>query len=483
MTAPRLSFKALTVRYGSTVALRGVDLDLQPGQIMGLLGHNGAGKSTLLNVATGAVQATEGELLLDGAIIPRGAGPREISQLGITVIHQEPALAANLSILDNLYLARQERPSRAERSRRGREALTKVGGAHLELSTPVGALSLGERQIVDLARGVLAGDVRVLLLDEPTAALGEAETRALHRLIRDFAAAGTAVVYVSHRLPDIVEVCQRIVVLQGGEVVLDRSVDGMDAATLSRALAPEVDLDASWEPQPGDQRLVIDRTGPPLQFRDGEVVGLFGVAAGEQFTLLASLFGIGDTPGALLGGVRYAPGSPREALRHRMHYVPADRERDGLIPGLSAVDNTFLPWRSRLSRRQVATQYQAIRGSLNVHGPGGNAPIDSFSGGNRQKHLLARWLFPVPPKVLLLAQPTQGVDVGAKHDIKVALRSLAATGVCVLVASAETDEIASLCDRAYVLAHGEQRELHRGAAYEERLLAALMALIPEGSAA
>lgn len=478
---PRLRFSGITVRYGSTVALDGVDLAIAPGEIVGLLGHNGAGKSTLLNVATGAAQATEGMMSLDGVPVPRGATPRDISHLGITVIHQEPALAANLSILDNLFLARPNRPSRAARIERGTAALEDVGGAHLDLATPVGALSLGERQLVDLARGLLAGDVRVLLLDEPTAALGEAETRALHDLIRRFVAKGTAVVYVSHRLPDIVEICERIVVLRGGSVVLDRPVEGMSAATLARALAPEVDFDSEWTPIIGEEQLVIERPDGPLVFRDGEIVGLYGMAGGEQFAALAALFGLGEPIEARLGGSPYAPRTPARAIAQGVHLVPADRERDGLVPALSASDNVFLPWRR--ARRRRADQYRSIREMFNVHGPGGDAPVASFSGGNRQKHLLARWMTAVPPRVLLLAQPTQGVDVGAKVDIKLALRALAATGVCIVVASAETDEIASLCDRSYVLAHGAHRELHRSPAYEERLLQTLLRLTPaEGTA-
>ncbi len=479
---PRLSFEHVSVRFGSTIALSDVDLQIPAGQIVGLLGHNGAGKSTLLNVATGAVHATSGTMSLDGVPVAPKATPKGISELGVTVIHQEPALAGNLSILDNLFLARGNATPRRERAERGRAALDTVGAASLPLDVPVNTLSLGERQLVDLARGLLMGDMRVLLLDEPTAALGEAETRALHALIRSLAAQGTSVVYVSHRLPDIVDVCERIVVLRGGELVMDANTEGMSAAALSRALAPEVKLESDWQPTPGEERLVVRQADTELVFRDGEIVGLYGMAAGDQFSLLESLFGLGDELEATLAGSVYRVAKPAHAVRAGVHLVPADRETDGLIGGLSAKDNTYLPWFAKgwRSRAKIQTSYAEIRETLNVHGPDGDAPIMSYSGGNRQKHLLARWMFPHAPKVLLLAQPTQGVDVGAKQDIREALRALADTGVCILVASAETDEIASMCDRAYVLAHGRSREIHRSGDYEAQLLHTLLDLTPAG---
>lgn len=480
--APRLSFSGVSVRFGSTVALDDVSLDIPAGQIIGLLGHNGAGKSTQLNVATGAVPATSGSMSLDGEETPARATPRDIAELGVTVIHQEPALAGNLSILDNLFLAKGEKLARAERLSRGREALDTVGGEYLSLQTPVGALSLGERQLVDLARGLLRGDMRVLLLDEPTAALGEAETRALHELIRSLAARGTAIVYVSHRLPDIVDVCERIVVLRGGRLVMDASTEGMSVAELSHALAPEVQLESDWQPEPGETRLTVQVGGKELAFRDGEIVGLYGMAAGEQFHLLDALFGLRGGVDARLGGKPYRVARPTHAVQQGIHLVPADRETDGLVGGLSAKDNTYLPWFAKgwRSRAKVSSAYSGIRSTLNVQGPDGDAPIMSFSGGNRQKHLLARWMFPVAPKVLLLAQPTQGVDVGAKHDIRESLRALADTGVCIIVASAETDEIASMCERSYVLAHGTSREIFRSGRYEAELLETLLDLTPAG---
>jgi ABC-type sugar transport system ATPase subunit len=482
MTA-RLAFEGTTVDFGVTRALDSVDLQFAPGEIVGLLGHNGAGKSTLVNVATGAVRSTGGRMLMDGAPV-NAENPRQAADLGITVIHQTPALVGNLSVLDNLYLGR----ARTGRSRADRgaaeHALAEVGGDALGLDTLVSTLELGKRQIVDLARGLIHGEMKVLLLDEPTAALGQAETDALHALIRRLAAKGTTVIYVSHRLPDIVEVCDRVTILREGRVTDQLRVAGLSAAALAKALVPGMPDDTHTAGTIGAEVLRI--TAPhELVFRAGEVVGLFGVAAGEQFELLNALHGAGGVQ-AQLEGVPYRPRNPLEAIRQGVHLVVADRDRDGLIAGLGAEDNVFLPWRGRRvhgrriapTRRDRAAGYLESRDRLGILGPGAESPISAFSGGNRQKHLLATWLYPAPPKVLLLAQPTQGVDVGAKADIRRAVRQAAAEGATVLVASAESDEIAGLCNRSYVFSGGSVADLRRTDDFDAALLQTLLDLIP-----
>lgn len=488
----RLAFTGLSVRFGSTVALDRIDLALRPGEIVGLLGHNGAGKSTLLNVATGAVPATAGQMRLDGATLPPRATPGQIAGLGIAVIHQEPALAPNLSILDNLHLGTGSTGRRPEDRALVRRALGAVGAAGLDLDMPVGALALGRRQLVDLVRAQLRGDLKVLLLDEPTAALGEHETRVLHRLTRELSARGTTVGYVSHRLPDILDVCERVVVLRSGAVVMDRPAAGLSIGELSRALAPQVDLDAAWE---------STACGPGLEIAEpygvschaGEIVGLYGIAAGPQFRLLEQLYGLrteGAGVAASLAGRPLAVRSPAAAIARGVHYVPPDRERDGLIAGMSALDNVYLPWRGRLGRRfagmarpAMTRGYAEVRRAYKILGPDADAPIAAFSGGNRQKHLLARWTLPHRPELLLLAQPTQGVDVGAKVDIRRALRRIAAERTAIVVASSESDEIASLCDRAYVVSATGVRPVARDARMEENLLRVLLESTTDESAA
>ena len=478
----RLAYSGVTVDFGATRALEDVSFAAAPGEIIGLLGHNGAGKSTLCNVTTGVIQATGGAFTVDGVAVARKLTPREAAQLGITVIHQEPALAPNMSVLENLFLARAA-PRMAERRRLATEALATVG-AQLPLDMPVAALGLGERQLVDLARGLLAGEMKVLLLDEPTAALGKAETEALHELIRSFAAQGVTVLYVSHRLPDILEVCTRIVVLRGGRLVVDGPTTDFTPARLAEALVPDLRSLDFTHTEPGQTVVELPSDDPlheDLVVRSGEVVGLFGMAGGPQFALAASLGGAGTPRQFQLDGESVRFTYPAQAIKRRVFFVPPDRDTEGLVGSETAIDNVMLPWFgqsgargwwvSGASGREV---YTHARTALDIRGPGADAEISQFSGGNRQKHLLARWLYPAQPRLLVLAQPTQGVDVGAKLDIVEAVRAAAAAGAAVVVASSESDEIASMCDRAVTVNGATHHDVPRSPKFNEDLLASLL---------
>ncbi|MEV8339070.1 ATP-binding cassette domain-containing protein [Leucobacter sp. NPDC077196] len=478
----RLEYTGVTVDFGATRALEDITFAVAPGEIVGLLGHNGAGKSTLFNVTTGVIAASSGGFSIDGAPVDKRLTPREASQRGVTVIHQEPALAPNMTVLENLFLARQA-PRAADRRAQAREALAAVG-AEIPLEIPVEALGLGERQLVDIARGMLSGEMKVLLLDEPTAALGRAETDALHDLIRGFAERGIAVVYVSHRLPDIMEACTRIVVLRGGRVVVDGPSSDFTPAKLADALVPDLRSLDFTHVEPGAEVVAIDTPGGTVHARAGEVVGLFGMAGGEQFEIAAQLAGAAKSPQPYtLNGetVRFA--SPGRAIRKGVFFVPPDRDTEGLIASETALDNVMLPWYSSggargwwVSAKSGSVVYERARTALDIRGPSADAEVSQFSGGNRQKHLLARWLYPAQPTLLILAQPTQGVDVGAKLDIVEATRAAAARGAAVLVASSESDEIASLCDRAYTTLGDRLVPVPRSNTFNEDLLTSLLAI-------
>lgn len=482
-SAARLVLDGITVDFGATRALNEISFQVAPGEIVGLLGHNGAGKSTLLNVITGVVGATGGSFSVDGKSIKGRITPRESAELDITVLHQEPALVPNLTILENLFLVRTA-PSATKQRQVAHEALALVG-VHLPLDMPVESLSLAERQLVDLTRGLLGGDMKVLLLDEPTAALDKAGTDSLHALIRRFADHGTAILYVSHRLPDIIEVCSRIVVLRGGDLVVDGATAGFTAAKLAEALVPDIRSLDFVHVSPGDVRFEAEISEGKLRARSGEVVGLFGMAGGRQFDIAASISGAkGSLPTRYqLSGRTVQFSSTKKAIKHGVFYVPPDREIEGLVASQTALDNVLLPWYAESSSRGwwVSSKtgmetYGHARQSLDIRGPESNAEMSQFSGGNRQKHLLARWLYPKLPSLLVLSQPTQGVDVGAKLDIVEGVRDVSASGASVLVASSESDEIASMCDRAYVIHGSSIVEVRRSQYFNEDLLDALLSI-------
>jgi ABC-type sugar transport system ATPase subunit len=479
--APLLEMKGIHVAFGGTTALVDESFLVQPGEIVGLLGHNGAGKSTLVNVATGAVRPQSGHLTMEGHAVPLRGDPRAMELAGIKVIHQEPALADNLSIYDNITLGRAEEGlTRTKRQKMGQEAL-KLLDSNLNVNRLVASLEFGEKQIVDLARA-LSTNLRILFLDEPTGALGQKEADRLHVLLRRLAQEGKGIVYVSHRLRDIVAVCSRLVVLRGGRVVMDRPSKDFGLAELSDALAPGLKELAYRKPLsvPTKPRLRISRGEQHLEFAAGEVVGLFGMAAGPQFKLFESLYGVGQRVNAELEGSTFAPRDPRDAIARGVFYVSANRERDGLLSGLSARDNLLMPWLDRfrtfgmLSATKTARVYERARQSLNIRGGNMHTAAGALSGGNRQKLVVGRWIFGDRPKVILLAQPTQGVDVGARSDIAVALRRLAEESVTVLVASSEADEISLLCDRSLICEGDHWTESIRGPDWGERLLQGLV---------
>lgn len=277
-------------------------------------------------------------------------------------------------------------------------------------------------------------------------------------MLRKLAADGRGIVYVSHRLRDILSVCTRLVVLRGGKVVLDCDARAIGLAELSNALAPGLQHRAATQvrSKAAETGLSTNWRGQRLDFAKGAITGLFGMAAGPQFELLEAIFGLSGRQQMVISGKPTMVVSPRAAIAQRVYFVSANRDQDGLVQDMSASDNLILPWMRSytrgpfLSRQRIAGSFRNAVRTLNIIGGHADAPVSILSGGNRQKVFLGRWFFGVQPEVLLLSQPTQGVDVGARNDIAEAVRRMADAGVTVLVASSEADEVELMCDRAYV---------------------------------
>lgn len=480
---PRIAFSEVSVRYGALLAVKKISLTAQPGEIIGLLGHNGAGKTTLVNVACGAVTIDSGTILIDGEPVSAGANPRTMQKLGVHVVHQEPAIAVNLSVADNLLLGNSSARSRKQDLKMASAALAKVG-LRVDLDTPTQALGLGGRQLLSIARGLLEDEPRVLFLDEPAASLGQEDANRLHDLVRELAREGVAIFYVSHRLRDIVEVCDRYVVLRDGQLIKDEPMQGLSARVLAESLTDSRASSSELRHRTSHDSAPIVLSSPVgIDVRRGEIVGLFGMAGAEQFRVLAQLFGMEAGSSFVWKGHPFAPRSPREAIAKGVHMVQADRERDSLLDNMNAKENIIIPWLGKTkglefpSRRNRTAErlYSQARQRFGIAGPSSEAPIGSFSGGNRQKHVLGRWIVPKTPELLLLAQPTQGIDEASKDEIASALRNLADSGVPILVASAESDEISRICDRAYVFIDGSCFPESAGDDFDERLMARLLA--------
>lgn len=475
---PLLAVEGVVKRFGSHTALAGVALAVAPGEIIALAGENGAGKSTLMAICSGGLPADEGMLRWRGEPI-RFRGTADARQAGIAMVHQEPQLVGCLSVAENLVLGRTPVGRAgfvdwAGVERTARQALEAVG-LSLPLHRPIASLGPGVRQLVAIARAVHGG-ARLLILDEPTSSLSLHDAQRLAAIVREVAAQGTAVIYISHRIEELRPLAHRLVVLRDGRVTLDGPLASVTPTELWTALAGRAQAETLRQRAnpPADARgeplLEVQRLGQlnrlrdiTLRVRPGEIVGLAGLVGSGRSRLLHAIFGT-ERPDAGTVCVRMGRElrqvqSIQEAIAAGVALVPEDRRRQGLVLGASIADNIalaippdavrggMLRW-----RRMLEAAVRAIeRLRIGAHGP--LQPVRDLSGGNQQKVLLARWLRP-GTRVLLLDEPTRGVDVGAKAEIHEYLREAAAAGMGLLVASSDLPELLALCGRIYVMRGG-----------------------------
>ncbi|MGA3490285.1 sugar ABC transporter ATP-binding protein [Micromonosporaceae bacterium DT55] len=502
-----VAMSGITKRFGGVRALRGVHLTLRAGEVHALLGENGAGKSTLINILAGVVTDYDGEIVLGGEPV-RFAGPAAAQAAGIATIHQELDLVPALSVAENLTLGREPRTrlrtlDRRAMARTARDWLAPLG-VEIDPGRPVGSLRVGEQQLVEIAKA-LSLDARVLIMDEPTAALADAEVRRLMSTIRALRGRGVAVVYISHRLEEIEHIADRATVLRNGEVAgtlrpgpADRQriitlMVGRPAQALfsagsagpPRPAGPEVLEVEDLAVRPRSARPGrCEPAGVSLTVRAGEIVGLAGLMGAGRTELLEALYGAGP-PGRrsgrlLLAGRPYAPRGPRCALRAGVGFVPEDRRRAALVLEhavgrsivLAALRRFTTAGVVRSGRERDAVHQQITALAIKTSSAG--APVGSLSGGNQQKVVFARHLL-TRPRLLLLDEPTRGVDVGAKAEIYRLLRRLADDGMAILLASSELPELTGVCDRILVLRHGRVvAQLPAGRCTGEEILTAAM---------
>jgi ribose transport system ATP-binding protein len=470
--APRLAMTGVSKRFGSTQALRGVDLELRPGEVHALVGENGAGKSTLMKVLSGAVRPDAGHMLLDGQpYAPRG--PLDARRRGVAMIYQELALAPHLSVEANVMLglevSRLGVIRRGEHRRRVREALAVLEHDEIDPDSPISRLSTGAQQLVEIARALLI-DVRVLVFDEPTSSLTQEDAQRLFRLMRRLRDRGVTLVYISHFLEEVQEVADRFTVLRDGEsvgggLVGDFSQERIIELMVGRSLTDQFPRvpHTSGEPvlELTDLRGMDLPRGVSLSLRRGEVLGIAGIVGAGRTELLRAVFGLDPVRSGAV--VVKTVGVRRESVRRRMErglgLLSEDRKEEGLALIQSIADNltysrlgpySRLGWLD-LRRRRHAVHDWLLRLGVRCSGP--DQPVGELSGGNQQKVALARLLHQ-QADVLLLDEPTRGVDVGSKAEIYRLIGELAAQGKGVLFVSSYLPELLGVCDRLAVMSRG-----------------------------
>ncbi|WP_246186692.1 sugar ABC transporter ATP-binding protein [Microlunatus speluncae] len=513
---PLVELRGIGKRFGGVVACREIDLEVRAGEVLALLGENGAGKSTCMSILSGAIADYEGTLLVRGAPA-RFNGPADAQGAGIAIIHQELDLVLDLTVAENMFLGRELRtPLRTVDMRAMRAAATEQLsrlGIRIDVRRPVRSLRVGERQLVEIARALLL-NAAVLIMDEPTASLADAEVRQLFGVIENLRRSGVGIVYISHRMEEIEQIADRAVVLRNGSVagavddprssrdmIITLMVGTRPAALFGdqsdpaeEAPSAEPDEPRSADPPPTEPALgepaqaepvlpgepvltvtglryrrrwpVPGRTDPDgieLEVRAGEIVGLAGLMGAGRTELLETLYGAaagGRVDGMImLGGRPYRPKNPSRALRSRIAFVPEDRRGSGLVLEHSVQHNLILAALAQvtrfgvvLGRRERGTvREQMTAMAIRAAGPG--VPVGTLSGGNQQKVVFGRQLL-TGPRLLMLDEPTRGVDIGAKAEIYRLLHRLARAGTAVLLASSELPELTGVCDRILVLRRG-----------------------------
>jgi ribose transport system ATP-binding protein len=471
-TPPLLEVRSISKRFPGVRALRGVNLYLQRGEALGVIGENGAGKSTLMKILAGVQSPDEGEILLEGA--PVGiASSRRAMEMGIALIHQELNLAGNLDIGANIYLGREPRRlgmiDFAAIRRGSREVLARVG-LDLSPSTLVETLPIGQQQLVEIAKA-LSAKARILIMDEPTSSLSSGEAARLFEVIHDLKSKGVSILYISHRLGEVKEVCDRVTVLRDGQNAGELSRDQIDHDRMVRLMVGR-DISQFYvrrRHSTGQTMLEVEnlrvpgREEHPLSFAvaAGEIVGMAGLVGAGRTELLRVLFGIDP---AVAGEIRVAGkpvrlDSPRDAIRAGLALVPEDRKEQGLVLEMAVRPNISLAslhrdqlagFRSGRREREAAREMMS---RLNIRTPSQEQIVQYLSGGNQQKVVLGKWLN-IRPRVLLLDEPTRGVDVGAKREIYAIMEDLASQGVAILFVSSEMEEVLGMPDRALVMHEG-----------------------------
>lgn len=472
-SAPLLSLRGIRKSYGPTEVLHGIDLEVHAGEVVALLGENGAGKSTLSGIVAGSINPTDGEMLWQGERYAP-ANPRAAIDLGVGLIHQELRLLPHLSIAENVYVGRYPmkfgRLDRAKMITDATEQLHRLG-LQIPATRQVEGLSTAHQQLIEIAKA-LALNAKLLILDEPTAALGDAEVELLFKQVEKLRAEGVGIIYISHRLEEIRRIADRIVVLRDGEKVREFDKGDVDVRTIVECMVGR-SLERMFPTMPSPQEdvtLAVENLSSPLgDFQDisfavrkGEIFGIAGLVGAGRTELVRAITGADSIAGGrvTLNGNDITPRHPWHAIRHGIVLVPEDRKNQGLVLEHSITENIgysnkeavsrngFVIWRKLRDFAQQNILRFGVKGK-------GHQNADEMSGGNQQKVVLAKWLAR-DPQVVVLDEPTRGIDVGARSSIYDIIKELAEDGRSVIVVSSDLEEVLGVSNRILVMAKGKQ---------------------------
>lgn len=466
-----LATKSLAKSFGAIRAVAGVSLDFRAGEVHALAGENGAGKSTLIKMLSGHTVPDEGTIVIDG-VEHREMTPKGARDLGIGVIYQDPSLVGDLSVAENVFMgALPHKGLLVDRKAMEREAkaIFEDLGVAIDVRATVSGLSVSQRQFVEVAR-VVAAHARLIVFDEPTAPLTDADAELLFALIGRLREQGTAVVYISHRLAEIYRLADRVTVMRDGRVVATRDTATLPQPELIRLMVGR-DLTEVYPARSSEQGKEVLRaenlttesiTNVSFSLHEGEIVGLAGLAGSGRTETLRALFGADPLVSGTveLEGQKVRFGSPEAAVSAGLGYVPEDRKRQGLLMELPIRDNISLPTLKKLShgglvdRRSEGALVEHFSDALSIKSAGLDQEAGSLSGGNQQKVVVSKWLAS-RSKILIFDEPTQGIDVGAKHEIYRMMRKLCSEGYAIIMASSEMEELMGMADRILVLHEGE----------------------------
>lgn len=511
-TTPLLRMERISKGFPGVQALADVDLDVYPGECLALVGENGAGKSTLMKILSGVYSPDRGRLVLEGKPVSLHS-PRQAQSQGIAIIYQEFNLMPNLSVAENVFVGREPNTARVVRRRAMHlqtRALLNQLGVVLRPEAIVRNLSVAQQQMVEIAKA-LSLNARIVIMDEPTSALSQSEVANLLRVVRELTGRGLGVIFITHRLDEVFAVCNRVVILRDGQNVGQLSVADAtpervvrlmvgrelgdlfqkDRGAVDTIAKPALAVRGLGRTGSGSDASALDLDGITFQVEAGEIVGLAGLVGSGRTEVVRAVFGADtfDRGEVLVDGERVRIRTPRDAIRAGIGLVPEDRKLQALILGLAVRENISLAGLGALSRfgfvRRGAERRRANEfvDALSIRTPSLDQKVVNLSGGNQQKVVIAKWLS-VRPKVLIMDEPTRGIDIGAKAEVHSLMSRLAGQGVAILMISSELPEILGMSDRILVMREGRiAGELAREDATQEAVMALATGIVGRRSAA